>query len=225
MMSRPWILLCFFFFFSSRRRHTRSYGDWSSDVCSSDLLLLGPGQIDRRGNRCALRVRRDCGAKGTHQRSRVLLQGLAADVCSRVTGAMIAGIVRATGFPAEQLRFAFRLLRACARIKTDGRNALLGERGVVGSKPTADALFEGQVVRSEIGNEFISNNRSYSLRRCARAANETGEIGRADHVEIDINRDLPALLLRQGGDVVARADQATFLCAPECKAHASPSRL
>src|SRR5437867_8038523 len=27
----------YFFFFSSRRRHTRSYGDWSSDVCSSDL--------------------------------------------------------------------------------------------------------------------------------------------------------------------------------------------
>src|SRR5574342_411383 len=29
----------FFFFFSSRRRHTRSGGDWSSDVCSSDLLV------------------------------------------------------------------------------------------------------------------------------------------------------------------------------------------
>src|SRR5207248_7557198 len=28
-----------FFFFSSRRRHTRSYGDWSSDVCSSDLQV------------------------------------------------------------------------------------------------------------------------------------------------------------------------------------------
>src|SRR5207248_7558425 len=28
------------FFFSSRRRHTRSYGDWSSDVCSSDLQRL-----------------------------------------------------------------------------------------------------------------------------------------------------------------------------------------
>src|SRR5690349_24918716 len=27
------------FFFSSRRRHTRSLRDWSSDVCSSDLLL------------------------------------------------------------------------------------------------------------------------------------------------------------------------------------------
>src|SRR5256885_13121730 len=29
-----------FFFFSSRRRHTRLQGDWSSDVCSSDLYLL-----------------------------------------------------------------------------------------------------------------------------------------------------------------------------------------
>src|SRR3989454_2003635 len=31
----------FFFFFSSRRRHTRLQGDWSSDVCSSDLLVDG----------------------------------------------------------------------------------------------------------------------------------------------------------------------------------------
>src|SRR2546426_9504894 len=27
------------FFFSSRRRHTRLQGDWSSDVCSSDLVV------------------------------------------------------------------------------------------------------------------------------------------------------------------------------------------
>src|SRR5260370_3550072 len=30
------------FFFSSRRRHTRFKCDWSSDVCSSDLKLMGP---------------------------------------------------------------------------------------------------------------------------------------------------------------------------------------
>src|SRR5688500_19777454 len=29
--------LVYIFFFSSRRRHTRLQGDWSSDVCSSDL--------------------------------------------------------------------------------------------------------------------------------------------------------------------------------------------
>src|SRR5215475_10860898 len=32
-----------FFFFSSRRRHTRFSRDWSSDVCSSDLLCLAKG--------------------------------------------------------------------------------------------------------------------------------------------------------------------------------------
>src|SRR5690606_40924292 len=30
----------FLFFFSSRRRHTRFSRDWSSDVCSSDLLTF-----------------------------------------------------------------------------------------------------------------------------------------------------------------------------------------
>src|SRR5256885_5597034 len=29
-----------YFFFSSRRRHTRLQGDWSSDVCSSDLVIV-----------------------------------------------------------------------------------------------------------------------------------------------------------------------------------------
>src|SRR5437763_16608782 len=33
------VFFCFFFF-SSRRRHTRYIGDWSSDVCSSDLPPL-----------------------------------------------------------------------------------------------------------------------------------------------------------------------------------------
>src|SRR5438132_7358857 len=44
-MLRVMIFLVFFFFFSSRRRHTRSLCDWSSDVCSSDLVIratLGP---------------------------------------------------------------------------------------------------------------------------------------------------------------------------------------
>src|SRR5687768_13584882 len=32
------VVVFFFFFFSSRRRHTRCSRDWSSDVCSSDLI-------------------------------------------------------------------------------------------------------------------------------------------------------------------------------------------
>src|SRR2546427_1725942 len=46
----PLIIFFFFFFFSSRRRHTRFDCDWSSDVCSSDLLAY------RRGS-TALRLR------------------------------------------------------------------------------------------------------------------------------------------------------------------------
>src|ERR1039457_7293955 len=40
------------YFFSSRRRHTRLQGDWSSDVCSSDLCPRPrrplPGRLHRR---------------------------------------------------------------------------------------------------------------------------------------------------------------------------------
>src|SRR5690625_6514297 len=35
------------FFFSSRRRHTRWPRDWSSDVCSSDLSPVGPGDAQQ----------------------------------------------------------------------------------------------------------------------------------------------------------------------------------
>src|SRR6267154_4356840 len=49
-MRRGTNYLCFFF--SSRRRHTSWTGDWSSDVCSSDLelgrRLLAPARRDAR---------------------------------------------------------------------------------------------------------------------------------------------------------------------------------
>src|SRR3989454_6815070 len=56
-------LLSFFFFFSSRRRHTRLQGDWSSDVCSSDLRAFRwwakpPPQAGRPAHGDDLRRRR-----------------------------------------------------------------------------------------------------------------------------------------------------------------------
>src|SRR6266850_6599623 len=41
----------FFFFFSSRRRHTRLQGDWSSDVCSSDLHTVVAGCLPGYGRK------------------------------------------------------------------------------------------------------------------------------------------------------------------------------
>src|SRR5260370_26067516 len=49
----------YFFFFSSRRRHTRFKCDWSSDVCSSDLLhriAIPPRLATRRSGRPDWRV-------------------------------------------------------------------------------------------------------------------------------------------------------------------------
>src|ERR1039458_10791128 len=39
-VSRPQWSISMVIIFSSRRRHTRCLSDWSSDVCSSDLLLI-----------------------------------------------------------------------------------------------------------------------------------------------------------------------------------------
>src|SRR6266850_6328647 len=58
-----------FFFFSSRRRHTRLQGDWSSDVCSSDLGAenasnLGRGDYDNPS------YEEDCGTENDHEEDR-----------------------------------------------------------------------------------------------------------------------------------------------------------
>src|SRR5256885_5698664 len=54
----------FFFFFSSRRRHTRLQGDWSSDVCSSDLashVPLESEESDRRARGAVHKTQRRAG--------------------------------------------------------------------------------------------------------------------------------------------------------------------
>src|SRR2546422_4132451 len=53
------LCVSFCFFFSSRRRHTRCSRDWSSDVCSSDLIggfLFGAiGRLPRPGDQVAVK--------------------------------------------------------------------------------------------------------------------------------------------------------------------------
>src|SRR5256885_7836184 len=44
-----WMRTHHYFFFSSRRRHTRLQGDWSSDVCSSDLTYATVQYVDLGG--------------------------------------------------------------------------------------------------------------------------------------------------------------------------------
>src|SRR2546426_5977569 len=47
LMTLTTVLYLSCFFFSSRRRHTRLQGDWSSDVCSSDLSQAASALVPR----------------------------------------------------------------------------------------------------------------------------------------------------------------------------------
>src|SRR2546426_6597008 len=61
--------MIYFFFFSSRRRHTRLQGDWSSDLCSSDLTTgwgsRGRGRRPPRGSVAVPRARVGEGPSGS----------------------------------------------------------------------------------------------------------------------------------------------------------------
>src|SRR5439155_8741209 len=59
----------FFFFFSSRRRHTRWPRDWSSDVCSSDLVALREVLVHRDDVHALAAERVEIGRERRHQRS------------------------------------------------------------------------------------------------------------------------------------------------------------
>src|SRR6266536_1624559 len=116
----------FFFFFSSRRRHTRSTRDWSSDVCSSDLLLAEPRAI-------ALDVTRDRDAlpddEGELGRCHIHDLPRCPARLARVRSAGTAVRVRGTG--RGRHRLVPRDARACVRVGT--RTAVRAGRIIDGS--------------------------------------------------------------------------------------------
>src|SRR5256885_4208265 len=62
------------FFFSSRRRHTRLQGDWSSDVCSSDLVAFAFAHfINPRGGDAVARGYRKNFSAGRDKEPRVIV--------------------------------------------------------------------------------------------------------------------------------------------------------
>src|SRR5438034_4577883 len=129
------LLYLFFFFFSSRRRHTRSLCDWSSDVCSSDLVL-------RPDREHALPEQEDVAV----ERLGIALGRPRPGAPGRRPGAQVASARRALEEPARVL--GLELVHLPARAGDDGSGGggqLCGSgrrgraRGVMGRRGTSSA--------------------------------------------------------------------------------------
>src|SRR5437762_4402908 len=104
MMTKIDIIYCvsrYNFFFSSRRRHTRYIGDWSSDVCSSDLWRRRPvsdhaaqdRELERRIQRLFQQHRGTYGSPRIHR-------ALHAEGCT-VSRRRVARLMRTAGLRAR----------------------------------------------------------------------------------------------------------------------------
>src|SRR2546426_11285600 len=110
------------FFFSSRRRHTRLQGDWSSDVCSSDLSYTRfTSQAIALSDVRALNRTLAAGT-GFHILLGVVMGGLALAL-----GPAALGIVVPAGSLAAQARTVFSCTLATVLLRT----LLSAYRGVV----------------------------------------------------------------------------------------------
>src|SRR5687768_3272900 len=136
----------FFFFFSSRRRHTRCSRDWSSDVCSSDLLRSVTSFVSL--------IEEDYGDVFTDE-GRTYVTRITAAV-TRMTG-LIDGLLTLAGVRAKGEPFmAVQLSEVAQEVVADLTYGLAESRGTVeiGPLPSieADRLQMRQLLQNLIGN-------------------------------------------------------------------------
>src|ERR1039458_5470194 len=126
------------FFFSSRRRHTRCLSDWSSDVCSSDLVAEGALQLQGFGGAGA----GGCAEIGKAESGNRNTEGAAVSACFLLSPSsyflrpcFITPLVFALRFALSALRF--QLFASCPGVGIElgcGR-PLLGSFGLPGVNP------------------------------------------------------------------------------------------
>src|SRR3989449_6283958 len=126
-----------FFFFSSRRRHTRCSRDWSSDVCSSDLL--GPlGAVQSAGWRLR--------APGKHRQGRIAGLGWGASGAERLPPPGLRRPLPATGTSPSLF---LQTVRAGRPAEAQGRCAAEGCGDRYGGPRPRHGAADGDVRESE----------------------------------------------------------------------------
>src|SRR2546429_655584 len=133
------ILAFFSFFFSSRRRHTRCSRDWSSDVCSSDLLEASRAEM--------VSQQEELDANDIESRAAMVSPGGAAKLSAAANGAVLRS-------QAYDQRLLARLMRLEA-LKIARENSIGKEQ---------EKIREGQVnaVSARVGGMKLSYGLGYS---------------------------------------------------------------
>src|SRR6266480_6791460 len=136
----------FFFFFSSRRRHTRLTCDWSSDVCSSDLIFC-KSRTKYTKSATSTIVDHTCSCDSTQAR-----WTLAGPVC---IGDSMVGLSPGNDFTARDV---YSIRRSAKRLQS-GRTAATSEC----SRTLSSGLCEGRPSRRRDVGLPLDRGRLFAL--------------------------------------------------------------
>ena len=162
--------------------------------------------------------------RGVRGRVGHLADPLPVDVVDRVAGQVVAVVVLLAGRAAVDRRLVRGLDALRAGEQTTGRDLRLDERAVVGTAAER-GLRGGQPDATEVVVEdpldltrtvgAVRRPRTDRVLGVVPVVDEPDVVRRADHVEVEVERDRVLLGLAQPADVVARAEQPELLGTPE----------
>src|SRR5690606_1468305 len=170
--------ISFCFFFSSRRRHTRFSRDWSSDVCSSDLVsprarasgslrtLSGKHRRQRSFNRRLLSVivagpsRRNGGSPGRRRLTRRALSRLPQSFRAAPLQRQLRGCLRVRFVPRSALLLLPVTLAALLLLRFDllGLRRMLSQEGLavdIAAFAGTERVGARRFIDGEVGFDFV----------------------------------------------------------------------
>src|SRR5207245_11726292 len=149
-MSALFLCTLLFFFFSSRRRHTRCYRDWSSDVCSSDLMSESDEGVSVAATRQKAGKRLNC----------CTAAGPIPGSVNPPAGTIWAKVIEVFGSTrADKLSHDAAALRACPYIIIVARRTAHDPPVTIFMALSSAVLTRGQRLLTPLAQEFLLSRR------------------------------------------------------------------
>lgn len=145
------------------------------------------------------------------------------DVGNGVTLAMVVLVIGNASLTTEQLNLLGGLDNLGTSEKTSSGDVALDECRVVGSAGEGSGLVWETLVVKELLEQVLDFSRasgtSHVVGRTVTVVDLVGEVGRADHVEVEVQLDLVQLTVIKAVDVEGASKETEFLSGPPGKAN------